>query len=63
MYDARRGKEETLRVEGRGCVFGRQVVFGYSSETETQVLIRVSTKSGELHILIIPSELFLDERC
>ena len=29
MNEARRGEEETLRVEGRGCVFGRQVVFGY----------------------------------
>ncbi len=29
MNEAGRGEEETLRVEGRGCVFGRQVVFGY----------------------------------
>ena len=29
MNEARRGEEESLRVEGRGCVFGRQVVFGY----------------------------------
>ena len=38
----------TLRVEGRGCVFGRQMVFGYPPETETQVQFRVSIISGEL---------------
>jgi hypothetical protein len=48
MDEAGLGDEKALRVEGHGCVFGRQVVFGYPSETETQVQFRVSTKSGEL---------------
>ena len=42
----------TLRVEGRGCVFGRQMVFGYPPETETQVQFRVSMKSGQLQKVI-----------
>ena len=46
--DPSQSEEKASRVEGRGCVFGRQVVFGYPPETETQVQFRVSTKSGEL---------------
>ena len=29
MNNSSRGEAKTLRVEGRGCVFGGQVVFGY----------------------------------
>ncbi len=50
--DPSQSEEKALRVEGRGCVFGRQVVFGYPPETETQVQFRVSTKSGELQASI-----------
>ena len=46
MDESGQSGEKTLRVEGRGCVFGGQVVFGYPPETETQVQFRVSTKSG-----------------
>ena len=49
MDGSGQSEEKTLPVEGRGCVFGRQVVLGYPPETETQVRFRVSTKSGELH--------------
>ena len=52
MDESGQSGEKALRVEGHGCVFGGQVVFGYPPETETQVQFRVSTKSGELHILI-----------
>ena len=52
MDESGQSEEQTLRVEGRGCVFGRQVVFGYHSETEAQVQFRVSTKSGELQIAV-----------
>jgi len=48
MDDSSQREQKALRVEGRGCVFGGQVVFGYLPETETQVQFRVSTKSGEL---------------
>ena len=46
MNNSSRGEAKTLRVEGRGCVFGGQVVFGHLPETETQVQFRVSTKWG-----------------
>jgi len=49
MDESGQSDEKALRVEGQGCVFGRQVAFGYLPETETQVQFRVSTKSGELH--------------
>jgi hypothetical protein len=49
MDESGQSGEKALRVEGHGCVFGGQVVFGYPPETETQVQFRVSTKSGELH--------------
>jgi len=48
MDESGQSGEKALRVEGHGCVFGGQVVFGYPPETETQVQFRVSTKSGEL---------------
>jgi hypothetical protein len=48
MDESGQSDEKALRVEGQGCVFGRQVAFGYLPETETQVQFRVSTKSGEL---------------
>lgn len=48
MDDSSQREEKALRVEGRGCVFGGQEVFGYLPETETQVQFSVSTKSGEL---------------
>ena len=48
MDDSGQSGEKALRVEGHGCVFRGQVVFGYPPETETQVQFRVSTKSGEL---------------
>ena len=48
MDESGQSGEKALRVEGHGCVFGGQVVFGYPLETETQVQFRVSTKSGEL---------------
>ena len=48
MDESGQSDEKALRVEGQGCVFGRQEVFGYPPETETQVQFRVSTKSGEL---------------
>ena len=51
MDESGQSDEKALRVEVQGCVFGRQVVFGYLPETETQVQFRVSTKSGELHLL------------
>ena len=51
MDDSSQREEKALRVEGRGCVFGGQEVFGYLPETETQVQFSVSTKSGELHIM------------
>ena len=46
MDESGQSDEKALRVEGQGCVFGRQVAFGYLPETETQVQFRVSTKSG-----------------
>lgn len=46
MDDPSQSEEEALRVEGRGCIFGRQVVFGYPPETEPRVQFRVSTNSG-----------------
>ena len=48
MDESGQSGQKTLRVEGRGCVFGGQVVFGYPPETGAQVQFRVSTKSGEL---------------
>jgi len=54
MDESGQSDEKALRVEGQGCVFGRQVAFGYLPETETQVQFRVSTKSGELHT-VLPS--------
>jgi hypothetical protein len=48
MEDPSQSEEKALRVEGRGCVFGKQEVFGYHPEIEPQVQFRVSTKSGEL---------------
>ena len=51
MDESGQSDEKALRVEGHGCVFGGQVVFGYPPETETQVQFRVSTKSGELQIV------------
>jgi hypothetical protein len=48
MAGLSRSEEKPLRVEGRGCVFGGQVVFGSPPKTETQVQFRVSMKSGEL---------------
>lgn len=58
--DPSQSEEKALRVEGRGCVFGRQVVFGYPPETETQVQFRVSTKSGELQFVFPQLEQDLD---
>ena len=52
MDDSSQREEKALRVEGRDCVFGGQVVFGYHPETEAQVQFRVSTKSGELQTFI-----------
>jgi len=48
MDGSGQSEAKTLRVEGRGCVFGRQMVFGYPPEVETQVQFRVSIISGEL---------------
>ena len=48
MDESGQSGQKTLRVEGRGCVFGGTEVFGYPPETETQVQFRVSIKSGEL---------------
>jgi hypothetical protein len=50
MDEPGQSDEKALLVEGHGCVFGRQVVFGYPPETQTQVQFRVPTKSGELHL-------------
>jgi hypothetical protein len=52
MDDPSRSEGKTLRVEGRGCVFGGQVVLGYPPKTETQVQFRVSMKSGELQSVL-----------
>ena len=51
-------ERKTTLVEGRGCVFGRQVVFGYHRETEAQVRFRVSIKSGELQYLCTVLDLY-----